>query len=82
LDNMSDSLLLFFKAHPILAALIIVFVLLPIIGAVVHILLKAFGRRGIDNSPTLSEEIESANGGPDEPTDDKEDSRSIDEHDK
>ncbi len=29
--------------------------ILPIAGAVLHIILKAFGRRGIDNAPTYQE---------------------------
>lgn len=45
---MSDELLHFFSAHPFWAILIIVFMALPIMGAVLHIVLKAFGRKGID----------------------------------
>jgi hypothetical protein len=34
-----------------MAVFIAVFMILPMIGAVIHIILKALGRRGIDNSP-------------------------------
>ncbi len=52
---MSSSLVEFFKAHPFLGVFIIVFMVLPMIGAVVHIILKAMGKKGIDNSETDSE---------------------------
>jgi hypothetical protein len=55
------------KEHPFWAIIIVLFAILPIVGAVVHILLKAFGRRGIDNEPTLREPPaieESVNGLP------------------
>jgi hypothetical protein len=55
---MSGSLMNFLKSNPFWAVIIIIFMILPIIGAIVHILLKAFGRRGIDNSPTLPEKPE------------------------
>jgi len=48
---MSESFLQFFSDHPFLGIFIAVFMILPMIGAVVHIILKALGRRGIDNSP-------------------------------
>lgn len=48
---MSDSLTEFFKIHPVLTVIIIVFMVLPMIGAVSHVILKAFGKKGIDNSP-------------------------------
>lgn len=46
-----NSLLNFFKSNPFWAVFIIIFMVLPIVGAVIHILLKAFGRRGLDNQP-------------------------------
>lgn len=48
---MSESFTGFFNEHPFLAIFIAVFMILPMIGAVIHIILKALGRRGIDNSP-------------------------------
>jgi hypothetical protein len=45
---MSTSLLDFLKNHPFWALFLILFMALPIVGAIVHILLKAFGRRGLD----------------------------------
>jgi hypothetical protein len=51
----SDNLVNFFKAHPFWAILIIIFMILPIIGAVGHIILKALGRKGIDNTPPANE---------------------------
>ncbi len=58
---MSDSLMDFLKTNPFWAVFIIVFMILPIVGAVIHILLKAFGHRGLDNTPSI----------PDEPPDDE-----------
>jgi hypothetical protein len=54
----SESLLQFFKTNPFWAAIIIIFAILPIIGAVVHIILKALGRRGIDSLLSNSETTE------------------------
>jgi hypothetical protein len=48
---MTDSLFRFFGEHPFWAVFIAVFMILPMIGAVLHIVLKALGRKGIDNSP-------------------------------
>ena len=48
---MSQSLESFFKDHPFLAIFIAIFMILPMIGAVIHIILKALGKKGIDNSP-------------------------------
>ena len=45
---MSTSLLEFLKSHPFWAIFLIIFAILPIGGAIVHIVLKAFGRRGLD----------------------------------
>jgi hypothetical protein len=57
---MSDSLVQFFREHPFWAAFIAVFMVLPMIGAVLHIVLKALGRKGIDNSlPTGTERVSS-----------------------
>ena len=47
-----NSLLNFFKNNPFWAVFIIMFMVLPIVGAVIHILLKAFGKRGLDNEPS------------------------------
>ncbi len=51
---MSESLLQFLKEQPFWAIFIAVFMVLPMIGAVLHIVLKALGRKGIDNSPPAS----------------------------
>lgn len=48
---MSESLLQFLKEQPFWAIFIGVFMVLPMIGAVLHIVLKALGKKGIDNSP-------------------------------
>ncbi len=48
---MSESFTQFFNEHPFLAIFIAVFMILPMIGAVIHIILKALGKKGIDNSP-------------------------------
>jgi hypothetical protein len=48
---MGESFGKFFNQHPFLAIFIAVFMILPMIGAVIHIVLKALGRKGIDNSP-------------------------------
>jgi hypothetical protein len=50
---MSDSLLSFLKDHPFWAVCIIVFAVLPMVGAVLHIVLKGLGRRGIDNTTSM-----------------------------
>lgn len=60
---MSESLFQFLKEHPFWAIFIIVFMVLPMIGAVLHIVLKALGRKGIDNSPPAA--IPSAPSGSD-----------------
>ena len=52
---MSDNLVSFFKIHPFWAIFIILFMALPIVGAVVHIILKALGRKGIDFAPPSDE---------------------------
>ena len=48
---MGESFGEFFNQHPFLAIFIAVFMILPMIGAIIHIILKAIGRKGIDNSP-------------------------------
>lgn len=48
---MGESFGKFLGEHPFWAVFIAVFMILPMIGAVIHIILKALGRRGIDNSP-------------------------------
>ncbi len=58
-----NSLLNFFKSNPFWAVFIIIFMVLPIVGAVIHILLKAFGRRGLDNE--LEMPVESHENGTD-----------------
>ncbi len=65
---MSESLLDFLQSHPFWAVIIIIFMVLPIFGAILHIILKAFGRRGIDNVPTMPEDEpgDSPDGGPEE----------------
>jgi hypothetical protein len=62
---MSESLLKFVKTHPFWAALVIIFMVLPMVGAILHIVLKAFGRRGIDNLPTIPEDEPGEDGSPD-----------------
>jgi hypothetical protein len=63
---MSESFEKFFNDHPFLAIFIAIFMILPMIGAVIHIILKALGKKGIDNSPpsrkTFSE-LENDNDG-------------------
>ena len=60
---MSENLIEFFKSHPFWASLIIILMVLPIIGAVIHIILKALGRRGLDNAPIESEPPPADQGG-------------------
>jgi hypothetical protein len=48
---MGESFTRFLGDHPFWAVFIAVFMVLPMIGAVIHIILKALGRKGIDNSP-------------------------------
>lgn len=48
---MGESFTRFLAEHPYWAVFIAVFMILPMIGAVIHIILKALGRKGIDNSP-------------------------------
>jgi hypothetical protein len=48
---MGESFGRFLVDHPFWAVFIAVFMILPMIGAVIHIILKALGKRGIDNSP-------------------------------
>jgi len=48
---MTKEFLQFFSDHPVWAIFIFVFMVLPMIGAVLHIVLKALGGRGVDNSP-------------------------------
>ena len=64
---MSESLFQFLEKHPFWAIFIIVFMVLPMIGAVLHIVLKALGRKGIDNSPPSA--IPSAPSGSDDEPD-------------
>ncbi len=69
---MSDSLFQFFREHPFWAVFIAVFMILPMIGAVLHIVLKALGRKGIDDSPpggNLADlgRIPDSGGGPESP---------------
>lgn len=47
----------FLGDHPFWAIFIAVFMILPMIGAVIHIVLKALGRKGIDNSPPSAMKI-------------------------
>jgi len=51
-------LLEFLKVHPFWAIFIIVFTVLPIMGAVTHVVLKALGRKGLDNTPARPESEE------------------------
>lgn len=53
---MGESFTRFLAEHPFWAVFIAVFMILPMIGAVIHIVLKALGRRGIDNSPPSTRE--------------------------
>jgi ABC-type uncharacterized transport system permease subunit len=64
----SESLLKFLESHPFWAVFVIIFMILPIMGAVVHIILKAFGHRGLDNMSSFSQAPPAGtrpNGGPD-----------------
>jgi hypothetical protein len=73
-----NTLIDFFKSNPVWGILIIILTVLPIVGAVVHILLKAFGRRGLDNTlPELPEEDDETNGSPGE---DKDSDKDKDAH--
>ena len=54
---MGESFFKFLGEHPFWAIFIAVFMILPMIGAVVHIVLKALGRKGIDNSPPSAMKI-------------------------
>lgn len=68
---MPKEFLQFFNDHPVWAILIFVFMVLPMIGAVLHIVLKALGGRGIDNSPPSradfpSDPEDDESGNPDE----------------
>jgi len=47
-----EPLVKFLEEHPFWAAFLFVFMVLPMIGAVVHIILKALGQKGIDNTVT------------------------------
>lgn len=67
---MSESLVEFLESHPFWAILIIVLMIVPIAGALVHILLKAFGRRGIDNAPAFPGPPLTGDSGDGVPTDD------------
>jgi hypothetical protein len=49
---MGDNLFGFLKGHPLWAALIIIFAVLPIIGLILPLFRKAFGRRGFEQSPS------------------------------
>jgi len=69
---MGESFLKFLGEHPFWAVFIAVFMILPMIGAVIHIILKALGRKGIDNSPPSAinvpdEEENSESSGPEPP---------------
>ena len=62
---MGESFGEFFNQHPFLAIFIAVFMILPMIGAVIHIILKAIGRKGIDNSSPSNIDISSFRDGTD-----------------
>ena len=70
---MSESLFQFFREQPFWAIFIAVFMILPMIGAILHVVLKALGRKGIDNSPPAA--IPSAPSG----SNDESDKRKHDE---
>ena len=53
---MSKELLSFYNSHPLWAILIIILIVLPIMGAVAHIILKALGRPGIEPEPPAKPE--------------------------
>ena len=54
-----EPIIEFLKEHPFWAIFLFVFMVLPMIGAVVHIILKALGHKGIDNTVTPVIEPES-----------------------
>lgn len=73
---MSESLIDFFQKNPFWAILIIIFMILPIAGAIMHIVLKTFGRRGIDNAPDQPEPPPIDHGGnglPDDKSENRDD---------
>jgi hypothetical protein len=52
---MGDSLFKFFQSHPLWAALIILFAVLPVIGLILPIFRKAFGSKGHEKDPSALE---------------------------
>ena len=70
---MSEDLLHFLKDYPFWAIIIIVLMVLPVIGAILHVVLKALGRKGIDGTGPITDTQ------PDAPSD-TESHRSTDEN--
>jgi hypothetical protein len=59
---MGDNLFGFLKSHPLWAVLIILFAVLPIIGLILPLFRKAFGRHGYEQTPSPFE-FSPGNGG-------------------
>lgn len=53
---MADNLIEFFRTHPFWAGFIILFAILPIAGLVAQIILRAMGKRGIDNTSDIPDD--------------------------
>jgi len=49
---MGDNLFGFLKKHPLWAVLLILFAILPIIGLILPLFRKAFGRHGVEQTPS------------------------------
>jgi hypothetical protein len=61
-----EPLAKFLEEHPFWAVFLFVFMVLPIIGALVHIILKALGHKGIDNTITPVIDSDSDEENPDD----------------
>ena len=57
INGMGETFGNFLAEHPFWAVFIAIFMILPMIGAIIHIILKAMGKRGIDNSPPADFDI-------------------------
>ena len=53
-----ELIIQFFKNHPYWAVFLTIFMVLPMLGAVVHVILKALGHGGVDG--TKPEETDSS----------------------
>ena len=48
-----DTFVKFLGEHTVWAVFLFIFMILPIFGAIVHVIMKALGQKGIDNTITL-----------------------------